>query len=113
LENLIERAVILSKPHRPVEARELFPGMGLPVGAGVDKQGQIAESGAASFDCEALLGQLQSSGEGLEGLERALLREAVSQASGNLSAAARMLGLTRPQLSYRLSRDQDKGGDPS
>jgi DNA-binding NtrC family response regulator len=113
LENLIERAVILSKPNRPVEARELFPGMGLPVGAGVDKQGQIAESGAASFDCEALLSQLQSSGEGLEGLERALLREAVSQASGNLSAAARMLGLTRPQLSYRLSRDQDKGGDPS
>ena len=32
------------------------------------------------------------------------IREAVARAGGNLSAAARALGLTRPQLSYRLSR---------
>ena len=40
----------------------------------------------------------------LEALEDTLIREAVARAGGNLSAAARALGLTRPQLSYRLSR---------
>ena len=37
-----------------------------------------------------------------------LMREAVQRAGGNLAAAARTLGLTRPQLSYRLSRLQER-----
>ena len=36
-----------------------------------------------------------------------LIETAVDKARGNLSAAARMLGLTRPQLAYRLKRLQD------
>ena len=43
-------------------------------------------------------------GLSLEALEDTLIREAVARAGGNLSAAARALSLTRPQLSYRLSR---------
>jgi two-component system response regulator HydG len=37
-------------------------------------------------------------------LEADLLNAAVTQSSGNLSRAARMLGMTRRQLAYRLSR---------
>ena len=33
-----------------------------------------------------------------------LIETAVDKARGNLSSAARMLGLTRPQLAYRLKR---------
>ena len=33
-----------------------------------------------------------------------LIEIAVDKAHGNLSAAARTLGLTRPQLAYRLKR---------
>ena len=33
-----------------------------------------------------------------------LIETAVDKAHGNLSAASRMLGLTRPQLAYRLKR---------
>ncbi|WP_028210911.1 sigma-54-dependent Fis family transcriptional regulator [Paraburkholderia mimosarum] len=110
LENLVERAVILSRPNREIEARDLFPGIEFPAGASVDQRGQLADSNATQIDCQALLDQLRNCAGGLEGLERALLREAVDKAKGNLSAAARMLGLTRPQLSYRLSRDQDKEG---
>jgi transcriptional regulator with GAF, ATPase, and Fis domain len=47
---------------------------------------------------------MQTSGVGLEELEQNLLHEAVEKANGNLSAAARLLGVTRPQLSYRLQR---------
>ena len=41
-------------------------------------------------------------------LEDKLLQEAVRRAGGNLAAAARALGMTRPQLSYRLSRTRDR-----
>jgi len=48
----------------------------------------------------------------LEQLEVMLIQTAVDKARGNLSAAARMLGLTRPQLAYRLHRlhEADAGG---
>ena len=82
--------------------------MSLPEGATIDRMGQIQESGAARFDCHTLLDRLQNYGGGLEGLERALLHEAVDRANGNLSAAARLLGITRPQLSYRLGRKQNQ-----
>ncbi|WP_408354300.1 helix-turn-helix domain-containing protein [Paraburkholderia sp. RL18-103-BIB-C] len=38
----------------------------------------------------------------LDDIETALLKSAVQRAQGNLSAAARTLGITRPQLFYRL-----------
>ncbi|CAM2164027.1 Transcriptional regulatory protein XylR [Paraburkholderia sacchari] len=107
LENLIERAVILSRPNLAVDAKDLFPGIGLPGGATVDHAGQIRPASAITIDCASLLDRLQGGG-GLDGLERALLHEAVDRAKGNLSAAARLLGLTRAQLSYRLNRKQDQ-----
>ncbi|HEF4728761.1 sigma 54-interacting transcriptional regulator [Burkholderia multivorans] len=107
LENLIERAVILSRPNLAVDAKDLFPGVGLPGGATVDRAGQIRPAPTMTIDCGSLLDQLQGGG-GLDGLERALLHEAVDRANGNLSAAARLLGLTRAQLSYRLNRKQDQ-----
>jgi DNA-binding NtrC family response regulator len=111
LENIVERAVILSRPDRAVDSKDLFPGMNLPEGATIDRKGQIQETRAARFDCNALLDRLQDCGGGLEGLERALLHEAVDRANGNLSAAARLLGITRPQLSYRLGRKQNQEGE--
>jgi transcriptional regulator with GAF, ATPase, and Fis domain len=41
----------------------------------------------------------------LDDVESMLLREAVSRANGNYAGAARMLGLTRPQLAYRLKKN--------
>ena len=40
----------------------------------------------------------------LDQVEAMLIETAVDKAHGNLSAASRMLGLTRPQLAYRLKR---------
>ncbi|MCF8185155.1 MAG: helix-turn-helix domain-containing protein, partial [Polynucleobacter sp.] len=40
----------------------------------------------------------------LDQVEAMLLETAVDKARGNLSSAARMLGLTRPQFAYRLKR---------
>jgi DNA-binding transcriptional LysR family regulator len=50
-------------------------------------------------------------GLSLDALEDALMREAVDRAGGNLAAAARALGITRPQLSYRLQRVRERARD--
>ena len=36
--------------------------------------------------------------------EKGILEKAVAKSNGNLSAAARMLGISRPQLAYRLKK---------
>ena len=101
------RAVILARADRVVDAQDLFPGMAFPPGIGIDVKGQLARHRASALDCGALLDQLQHCGEGIVGLERSLLHEAVNKTGGNLSAAARILGLSRAQLSYRLARGDD------
>ncbi len=104
LENLVERAVILARPGCAVDAADLFPGMAMPAGVPVDASGQLAARAGSALDCRGLLDSLRRCGESLDDLEHGLLTEAVDAARGNLSAAARLLGISRAQLSYRLGR---------
>ncbi|MCY1269778.1 Bacterial regulatory protein, Fis family [compost metagenome] len=48
--------------------------------------------------------QLLASGLSLDEIEETLMRKAMQQASQNVSGAARLLGLTRPALAYRLKK---------
>jgi transcriptional regulator with AAA-type ATPase domain/predicted hydrocarbon binding protein len=50
----------------------------------------------------AWLGEALSEGLSIAAIEEAAYATAVARANGNLSAAARLLGLTRAQLAYRL-----------
>ncbi|URK89198.1 helix-turn-helix domain-containing protein (plasmid) [Rhizobium sp. RCAM05350] len=43
----------------------------------------------------------------LRDFEQSVYRAALERAGGNLSAAARLLGLTRPQLAYRVNGQND------
>ncbi|MBY0454351.1 MAG: sigma 54-interacting transcriptional regulator [Burkholderiaceae bacterium] len=105
LENLIERGVILTSSDESVDADILFPHITVQLGATVNARGVLERTVAAPAAQSAqLYDTLLHSGLSLEALEDTLIREAVARAGGNLSAAARALGLTRPQLSYRLSR---------
>lgn len=105
LENLIERGVILTPSDESVDADILFPHITVQTGATVNARGALERTVAAPAAQSAqLYDTLLHSGLSLEVLEDTLIREAVARAGGNLSAAARTLGLTRPQLSYRLSR---------
>ena len=110
LENLIERGIILASAGATVDAETLFPHLPAAGGTTVNPGGALepAQSPADQAQAGDLYTQLQQSGMTLEGLENTLLREAVARAGGNLAAAARALGLTRAQLSYRLSRLQQK-----
>jgi len=56
---------------------------------------------------------IPDSGIDLDGLERGLILRALEKASGNVSRAARLLGLSRRTLQYRLEKiQQDAGAAP-
>ena len=59
--------------------------------------------------CDAILNGVMT----LDQLEARLLETAVDKSQGNLSSAARMLGITRPQLAYRLRRLNDDSSAPN
>lgn len=107
LENLIERGVILANPGDTVEAPDLFPS--LPDAPHRAESAVADEAGGSEEAAASLFDEVQRRGMTLEGLEGALIEEAVARAGGNLAAAARSLGLSRPQLSYRLQRLREKG----
>ena len=132
LENLVERGVILGAEGGAIDVGQLFTsGEKYETRAfQLDSGGVLRESdGQGSFAASdedgridrvsrrvhQLLGDEGKEGEvvPLDEIEDALVRRAVQHAEGNLSAAARMLGITRAQLAYRLkSRSQppaDKG----
>jgi transcriptional regulator with GAF, ATPase, and Fis domain len=55
---------------------------------------------------DVLCRQVMHTGVSLDELEQALIQHAVRDAGGNLSGAARRLGITRPQLNYRLKKKE-------
>lgn len=102
LENLIERGVILAAQAGKVEAEHLFPNRPDAAQTGLNEHGQVVRLPSAQDD--ELSALILDSGGSLEEIEARVLDHAVARAQGNLSEAARLLGLTRPQLAYRLKR---------
>jgi two-component system response regulator PilR (NtrC family) len=94
LENALERALALCPGEGPLDASDFdFLSEGL--------------LGAA----DRLALQALAQGIGLERFEAALLRAAWTQERGNLSAAARAVGLSRRAFEYRLQRLAGSGDD--
>ncbi|HJV87926.1 MAG TPA: sigma 54-interacting transcriptional regulator [Noviherbaspirillum sp.] len=111
LENMIERGIILAPADGWIELEHLFPSLGEAEmrSIGIGEQGILTE--ARPLEQERLCDAIMGSGMSLDDIESMLLREAVERSDGNLAGAARMLGLTRPQLTYRLKRNQDHAPD--
>lgn len=127
LENMIERGVILAPSGGAIDLSHLFLGERLGSASyGLSGDGRVGSCGrldSESKDGEdnndadirtitTQIGQLMSGDASAEGisldeieatLERTLLQNAIGRANGNLSAAARLLGITRARLVYRLS----------
>jgi DNA-binding NtrC family response regulator len=86
LENVIERSILLAKGPR-VEADDI------KIEAGVGRS-------RPAVSAEAFLPE----GMTLDQYEQSIIREALKRANGNKSQAARLLGLTRNALRYRLTQ---------
>jgi len=123
LENMIERGVILAVPGGAIDASQMFTAgehWDSPTW-GLNREGRIAAAAGDRLDAarpaespaKAITARIEKlmagEGDGLSldeietTLETTLLRNAIGRAKGNLSAAARLLGITRSRLVYRLN----------
>ncbi|WP_232429041.1 sigma-54-dependent Fis family transcriptional regulator [Aromatoleum toluclasticum] len=110
LENMIERGVLLAQNGERIDVSNLFLTPLQPTAespeASVDRHGKLssrADDAVRTFVDHALSRAMR-----LEELESTFIDAALERAGGNVSAAARMLGMTRAQLRYRLkSRSAD------
>ncbi len=104
LENVIERAVLLAADGGNIELAHLASDLRRVTAADhrLDHHGHVqsADDGAIDELCRRLL----ASSLDLDQLTTTLLQTAVQQSDGNLAAAARRLGISRPQLAYRLKQ---------
>jgi len=122
LENAVERGVILAAENTVIDAPQLFTS-GEHFG---DKQFAVGHGGAlVRADAANLLSEAPANDDiervsrtvnalllgnddacsghaSLDDVETLLLRKALERAHGNVAAAARILGITRPQMVYRL-----------
>ena len=102
LQNMVERGVILAPSGSRIEVDHLFSSCADNQARefGLNVKGELAMNGgdAGRALCESVFNGVMT----LDQVEAMLLETAVNKACGNLSSAARMLGLTRPQLAYRL-----------
>ncbi len=104
LENVIERGIILTDPNESISVPALFPrAPEEPQTASerVSSDGVLIQPGNGQG---SWISQLLSSGLSLDEIEESLIREAMQQANQNVSGAARLLGLSRPALAYRLKK---------
>jgi len=112
LQNLVERGVISAEEGGVIDVPHMLRREQMRDAAlySVDATGTLTSgplaTPAAEADTAAPTGLLDrlgdASGISLPSLERRLMDEAVARSAGNLAAAARLLGLTRAQLAYRL-----------
>jgi DNA-binding NtrC family response regulator len=97
LENVLERALVMARGQSLEE--EDLPPLESPW------RRPVPEGEGRLFD-------LPEEGLSLEALERDLLEQAMERSDGNKSAAARLLGLTRRTLGYRLEKHGLGGETP-
>lgn len=98
LQNLIERGTVYADDDGLIDVFHLFSGSELlpPFSVSLSSEGRL--------NAQPFVPQPAVAGQTFADTERTVYRAALEQAGGNVSAAARALGLTRAKLDYRLAR---------
>ncbi len=112
LQNIIERAVISAGADGVVDVQHLFPPGRFPPDLRylIDANGVFRESESSGKPAgeggapNGLVAQVLDAGLSIRQWDERLCREALARTNGNVAKAARMLGLSRAQLNYRLRR---------
>ena len=107
LENVVERAVILADINGVISVESMFPESALrPSEAKVlDSSGRLQNQiFPEGIDADGLVESLLSSGFDLVKFEETMLTSALQKTQGNISKAARLVGLSRPAFAYRLKK---------
>jgi DNA-binding NtrC family response regulator/predicted hydrocarbon binding protein len=110
LENLIERAIILTDNGEEISVTALFPTLSFNASQTLSTDGQIvnlSESQQPSSS-NGWIEEALSHCDSLEDIEQQVLDYALGKADGNVSEAARILGVSRPTLAYRMKKLEEK-----
>ena len=114
LENTIERGIILTDEHSSITEQSLFnlrSAHDKPESNRVRKintaSGQLENASINNLVLDSFAEQALSHEISIEAVEKALIDKAMHKSDGNISAAARLLGLTRAALAYRLKRSEE------
>jgi DNA-binding NtrC family response regulator/predicted hydrocarbon binding protein len=110
LENLIERAVLLVGDGEAIDLPQLAlrGGSTRPAAFALDTAGRLSDNADALREQAAVLLAADTGRRRFDAIEHALLEQAVTDANGNLAAAARQLGLTRRQVQLRLQKPRQR-----
>ena len=101
-ENVIERGIILTRNNEKIKLSHLlFSTMG-----SVDEGEVPSTSKGNKINIAEIVDKAQEFPK-FEQIEAMLLEKALQKANGNVSKAAKMLGLTRPQFAYRFKKIND------
>lgn len=106
LENVIERGVILTDSNETINQDALFaicPTTGSPHSDRLNADGALVQATDMESPADWVT-QIFEKNVSLEAVEEQLMQRAMELAQQNISQAARMLGLTRPALAYRLKK---------
>ncbi|MCY1429766.1 Transcriptional regulatory protein ZraR [compost metagenome] len=104
LENLIERGVIITDSSQSISVEALFPHLSDEARSiGLSSEGNLVDQPSAPA-ADDWVEQLIDLGIGLDAVEDALMQAALKRSQQNVSEAARLLGMTRPALAYRLKK---------
>ena len=110
LENLIERGVILAPEGEAVDVCHLF-NAGETVTSIVlelTRAGTLAARGHEEPPApEPIEDRILDDGVGLAELEQRVVDRALERSGGNVSQAAKLLGLSRAQMAYRVKKQQE------
>jgi DNA-binding NtrC family response regulator/predicted hydrocarbon binding protein len=107
LENVVERAVILADINGVISMESMFPESALrpPEAKVLDPSGRLQNQiFPEGIDADGLVESLLSTGFDLEKFEETMLTSALQKTQGNISKAARLVGLSRPAFDYRLKK---------
>jgi transcriptional regulator with AAA-type ATPase domain/predicted hydrocarbon binding protein len=97
LQNVIERSVILNQDNAALTGETVIGSL---------NSGEIENADPAGVaDLDNLVIRALNNAVTLKEMEMKMIERAVEHSGGNLSSAARLLGLTRPQLAYRMKKE--------
>lgn len=109
LENVIERGLILAESGETIDAQYLFPSMDMGEDSQtISPEGELVNAPASADvtrpESAEWMDQALDQMGSLEKIEEALLKHTLVRAENNVAEAARLLGVTRPTLAYRLKK---------
>jgi len=102
LENVLERGVLLAEPGGRIDLDALF----IQLDPEIETPAQLKPDGSLGKVPTSVIPNLSEACLTLADYELELIAEAMRRSGGNVADAARMLGMSRRQLDYRLKNER-------